>query len=347
MSRFRGYSSIMTMTALITAGLIMSPSYAKPDLTTPVDMSLLHAKDSGYHFIHHDFSAPAPKLSPSITAHSTTIQAHAKPRHYRVWLAIPKQLIIYKNSESSVKVPTKALYILDGNAAIDDLDKDTLRSLSKSTPKSAAPALVFIGYQIPYRFDVDARAYDYTPPLIAKKGHQSGFQEHGRERLNGGAESFYELIEQQIKPWVYEQLGTKPSQEGIWGHSYGGLFVLYSLFEHPEAYQQYFSADPSLWWQDGEMTKYWQAYQKSPKVMLLDNHENKQLRLTFSETLEKKAKVESNHNTAATSATLNKQDFAQETCNYFQENCSYQSYQQSHGELFETSLLDSLKRFKH
>ncbi|MGO1473340.1 MAG: alpha/beta hydrolase-fold protein [Psychrobacter sp.] len=81
------------------------------------------------------------------------------------------------------------------------------------------------------------------------------FQEEGRERLNGGAERFYALIE--IKPWVYEQLGEKPKQVTIWGHSYGGLFVLYNLFKHLEAYQQYFSADPSLWWQKGEMINYW------------------------------------------------------------------------------------------
>lgn len=347
MSRFRGYSSIMTMTALIAAGMIMSPSYAKPDLTTPVNMSLLHAKDTGYHFIYHDFSAPAPKLSPSMLAHSTTIQTYAKPRYYRVWLAIPKQRTRYKTSDNSVKPMTKVLYMLDGNAAIDDLDKDTLLSLSKSTPQSAAPALVFIGYQTPYRFDVDARAYDYTPPLLANTTDNGAFQEESRERLNGGAEDFYTLIEKEIKPWVYKQLGEKPNQEAIWGHSYGGLFVLYNLFKHPKAYQQYFSADPSLWWQEGEITKYWQAYQKSPEFRLLDKHKNKQLRLTFSETLEQKSRVEKKHITAVTATILNKQDFAQEVCDYFQNNCSYQTYQQSHGELFKTSLLDSLKTFKH
>ena len=41
--------------AAIIMGTIMSASHAKPDLTTPVDMSVLHAKDSGYRFVHHTF----------------------------------------------------------------------------------------------------------------------------------------------------------------------------------------------------------------------------------------------------------------------------------------------------
>ncbi|MBE0446198.1 hypothetical protein [Psychrobacter sp. FME5] len=108
------------------AGIIMSPSYAKPDLTKTVDMSLLHAKDTGYRFVYHTFSAPAPELpSSSVTnLQSKMLQAYAKPRHYQVWLAIPEQTTDHLLSNNSVKTPSKVLYMLDGNAAIDDLDKD-------------------------------------------------------------------------------------------------------------------------------------------------------------------------------------------------------------------------------
>ena len=342
MSRFQGSLAMITITM---AGVMMSPSYAKPDLTKTVDMSLLHAKDIGYRFVYHTFIAPAPELPPSSVTDSQlkTLQAYAKPRHYQVWLAIPEQTTAHLLSNNSVKTPSKVLYMLDGNAAIDDLDKETLRLLSKSTPQKSAPALVFIGYQTPYRFDVDARAYDYTPPLLANTTDNGAFQEEGRERLNGGAEQFYALIEKEIKPWVYEQLGEKPKQEAIWGHSYGGLFVLYNLFEHPEAYQQYFSADPSLWWQDGEMINYWQAYQNLPKTRLADisntKYKTKQIRLTFSYSPEQTTTQ------ALTPTLMSKKEFTKEVCEHFEERCSYQFYNQSHGEVFTTSLLESLKRF--
>lgn len=341
MSRFLRSRAFIMMTV---AGMIMSTSYAKPDLTKVVDMSLLHAKDTGYSFSYRDFNAIAPDLSSSVDLPST-IQTYAKPRHYRVWLAIPQQQVDHQLSNNSAKTPSKVLYILDGNAAIDDLDKDILLSLAHSSTQETAPVLVFIGYQRPYRFDVDARAYDYTPPLLVNNADSGAFQENDRERLNGGAEHFYALIEKEIKPWVYEQLGEKPEQEAIWGHSYGGLFVLYNLFEHPEAYQTYFSADPSLWWQDGEMARYWQAFQNLPKAQLSDISKTKQLRLTFSQSQEQTTIPTVNPvTTSVTSITLDKNDFAKEVCSVLQESCSYQFYNQTHGEVFTTSLLESLQR---
>lgn len=329
----------------------MSPSAAKPDLTKMVDMSLLTATDTGYRFVSHTFRAPAAKiLSANETdTQSKSLQAYAAARYYQVWLAIPEQTAEQplstdsktdsKTDSGSVKTPSKVLYMLDGNAAIDDVDKDTLRLLAKSETPNTAPALVFIGYQTPYRFDVTARAYDYTPPLYARPA--KAFQEKGRERLNGGAAHFYELIEKQIKPWVYDQLGDIPEQEAIWGHSYGGLFVLYNLFKHPEAYQQYFSADPSLWWQNGEMINYWQAYQNLPKAQLADitNNKHKQIRLTFSHSPEQTTMP------VVAPTLMSKKEFAKEVCEHFEERCSYQFYNQSHGEVFTTSLLESLKNF--
>lgn len=333
--------NLITIT-LAMVGIMMSTSHAKPDLTTPVDLSMLHAKDTGYRFVHHTFMAPAPQIpySGKPDLQTKTAQSYAKPRHYQVWLGIPEQPFAHKPANHA-SLPNKIIYMLDGNAAIDDLDKDRLHARSHSSPQNAAPILVFIGYQTPYRFDVDARAYDYTPPLLlTETGYKNAFQEDGRDRLNGGAEHFYSLIENEIKPWVYQQLGTKPKQEAIWGHSYGGLFVLYTLFKHPEAYEQYFSADPSLWWQDGEMTRYWRAYQDMPESHPSEQSKITQLRLTFSQSPKQTTTPVTVE--ADVAIPLSKQAFAEEVCTHFKDNCRYQFFDQSHGELFKTSLLESL-----
>ena len=327
-----------------TALLASQPTQAKPGLTTPIDMRILHQKGSGYRFVTRTFSQPAPALSTS--EEKANLQAYAKPRQYQVWLAIPNQP--QQNLEQRV------LYLLDGNAVIDELDQASLVALNQDT--SAPPALVFIGYQTPYRFDVDARAYDYTPPILTKDGNKpSGFKEAERERLNGGAQQYYELIENEIKPWVHQQLGSKPSEEALWGHSYGGLFVLFTLFEHPESYQQYFSADPSLWWQKGEILNYWQAYQRQSAPhgseqasgqyapnSLQDKAQLNQLRLTFSDMQAKQNAAPARPRPAL---PIGKQEFAEEVCSHFAANCSYQLFEQSHGELFGTSWRDAFKQF--
>lgn len=364
--------TLSTVLSLSMAGLCSQAGHAKPDLTTPVDMQLLHHKESGYRFVTQHFNQPAPTLNwqlgdmDSASASLTTplrslatpaspLQQYAKPRNYQVWLAIPDN---YRPDNPDNRV----LYLLDGNAVIDELDTDILRALAKldtsqSTP-SSAPVLVMIGYQTPYRFDIDARAYDYTPPLLKQSAtmfvansasmmsapnsppsegtlpaalQPDAFKEKNRDRLNGGAEHFVQLIESQIKPWVYQQLGGRPKVEGLWGHSYGGLFVLYNLFTHPQAYDYYFSADPSLWWQNSEIIRYWQDYQQVPAAQQ-PPAKQLQIRLTFS-------------NSQGADAQMNKADFAQAICTHFAEQCRSQSYEQSHGELFPTSLKLALQQF--
>ena len=297
---------------MIAMGVMSIEAMAKPDLTTPVDMQLLYAKDSGYHFMSQDFIAPAPKVD------AADNEQYAKSRHYRVWLGIPK---VASNQNHH-----QVLYMLDGNAALDELDKAGLKRLSEQS----APVLVLIGYQVPYRFDVDARAYDYTPPRVANEPSEempAAFKEAERARLNGGAESFYQLIETKIKPWVYKQLPQQPTHEALWGHSYGGLFVLYTLLEHPEAYQHYDSADPSLWWDDKAMLTRWKTYQRANKV----TDSVPSVRLTFSQSATQRAEDDSTVND-------DKAEFGQQVCAYFGKRCHAQSYAQSHGELFTTSL---------
>lgn len=346
---------------LISLALLMTaPSYAQPDLTTPIDFSLLHSQETSYRFVTQSFNQPAPQLD-TMDKEAQKLAELAKPRHYQVWLAIPEG---YDSSR-----PANVLYLLDGNGVLDDLEEATLRDLAEqnsalSTEQKQPPILVLIGYQTPYRFDVMARAYDYTPPLLTSTGINTAFQETGRARLNGGAETFYTLIEDEIKPWVAQTLGTAPTSEAIWGHSYGGLFVLYTLLKHPEAYQHYYSADPSLWWQDGEMTQYWQTYQASATAHSKPQGTNKlsprkTIRITFSgdtATVASRAAAIAEpvapvlNQQAMTPADQDKQQFAKEVCQYFatqqQAECSYQQYKQSHGKLFTSSLLDTLKRFK-
>jgi predicted alpha/beta superfamily hydrolase len=37
-------------------------------------------------------------------------------------------------------------------------------------------------------------------------------------------------------------------RQALFGHSYGGLFVLHTLFARPAAFQTYVAASPSIWW---------------------------------------------------------------------------------------------------
>ncbi|MDR1460164.1 MAG: hypothetical protein LBI78_00765 [Campylobacteraceae bacterium] len=92
------------------------------------------------------------------------------------------------------------------------------------------------------RFDTTAKAYDCTPPI------EKNFEDVlGSDKRAGGAEEFLEFIENELKkPAITEKIKIDRQKQAIWGHSYSGLFVLYTLFAHYDFFQRYISVSPSL-----------------------------------------------------------------------------------------------------
>lgn len=139
------------------------------------------------------------------------------------------------------------LFLLDGNAAEQDLTKTG----ALATPEGRAVAIVTIGYDTDQRFEVTARAYDYTPALVP------GTPEHDpldATRRSGGADGFLAFIQTTLLPAVERQIPVDRRRLGLWGHSYGGLFVLHAL-QHTDTFHCHIAASPSLWWRDGYLFK--------------------------------------------------------------------------------------------
>ena len=146
------------------------------------------------------------------------------------------------------------LFLLDGNAAEQDLAK--MEGLA--TPEGRSFAIVTIGYDTDQRFEVTARAYDYTPALVP------GTPEHDpldATRRSGGADGFLAFIQAAILPAVERQIPVDRRRLGLWGHSYGGLFVLHAL-QHTDTFRCHIAASPSLWWRDGYLFKRRDAFRE-------------------------------------------------------------------------------------
>lgn len=152
-------------------------------------------------------------------------------RHYRVYLALPKQ---------ASNTPHPVMYMLDGNAALNALQDEWFSELPE------LPVLVMIGYRTDKLFDVTSRVYDYT----IKPANTENLQDE-QGRAAGGADHFQQLIAQQIKPDVEKRIKVDASRQTLWGHSFGGLFTLYTFFTDSSAFTRYVAVSPSLWWQKG------------------------------------------------------------------------------------------------
>ncbi len=162
------------------------------------------------------------------------------------------------------KAPAPVLYMLDGNAAAMVLDQPMLAELAAN----AAPVLVFIGYDNDLRVDSAARTLDYTAWIDVADDESGKTVASG-----GGAFLFLDMIERQIKPEVEKRTRIDPTQQSLWGHSLGGLFVLSTLYTRPAAFQHYIAASPSLWWSQG-------APQRDLEKQFIDNRRGQPAQLT-------------------------------------------------------------------
>ena len=178
-------------------------------------------------------------------------------RHYQVTLGLPNGAM----PEQGYPV----LYMLDGNAILPVLTDQLFARLQSDD----WPVLVTLGYEVDAQ---TARVYDYTPSALANTDGATGPKLGDTELQFGGAEQFWQLLEQEVKPAVAQRVNIDTTRQTLWGHSFGGLFALHILFNHPASFQTYVVADASLWWQQGQILETEAAYRAlsaRPKAQLL------------------------------------------------------------------------------
>lgn len=184
-------------------------AYARPDMR-PLGPNIADRGSAHYHFNVAYFASSDGE------------------RHYKVWTAIPNK------APPAQGYPI--LYALDGNAVMDRLSDPLLGKLTQKSP----PVIVAIGYQTNLPFDQNARAYDYRPKV------QDNPADPGRDRRkSGGSEAFRQLLENTIVEKAERGIAINPQQRAIWGHSYGGLFIIDSWLASAR-FHIFFSASPSL-----------------------------------------------------------------------------------------------------
>ncbi|WP_075352202.1 alpha/beta hydrolase-fold protein [Algoriphagus marinus] len=71
---------------------------------------------------------------------------------------------------------------------------------------------------------------------------------------NGEADQFLRFVGEELIPYVEENYPASDYRTLI-GHSYGGLFSIYTLIHQPELFENYLAIDPSLDWDDQLMLK--------------------------------------------------------------------------------------------
>ena len=88
------------------------------------------------------------------------------------------------------------------------------------------------------------RRHQIVPPAADVKTYE---KELGQKP--GGSAKFREFIRKDVMAWVEGRYRTN-GRKAVMGESLAGLFVIETLFEEPNLFDDYISVSPSMWWED-------------------------------------------------------------------------------------------------
>jgi predicted alpha/beta superfamily hydrolase len=190
---------------------------------------------------------------PVFIRNSEVRKLYSKSVHqeYRILVALPLNY-----AESNDKYPV--LYVLDADtsfAYVTDLVRSapsgrTLGILGSDPLYLYVPNLIVVGIGYPVTwFDQpklwwSLRTRDLTPTKNLDDAR--GLRMEGTS--GGNAEKFLGFMRDELMPFINSNYRTASKDSTIVGHSGGGLFALYVLFNEPETFRRYVVSSPSLWW---------------------------------------------------------------------------------------------------
>jgi len=107
-----------------------------------------------------------------------------------------------------------------------------------------------IGYPSDEPYDAFRRAWDLGPPPI--KSYPPYF-EGGPPVCIGGSAQLLDFIEHRLLPRIDAMTKIDATRRSLFGHSFGGLFTLYGLFERPWLFNNWIAASPTIYWEASEI----------------------------------------------------------------------------------------------
>ena len=144
------------------------------------------------------------------------------------------QLPANYSNNSKEKYPV--VFILDGEVLLP-----TVNNVQNFYSGGFTPDMVMVGIS-----NDNHRMRDLTTSKVTEM-YGMPFNEE-----NGEAAIFSDFIETELIPFVENKYPVTNFRTLI-GHSYGGLFTIYTLINHPELFSNYIAIDPSLDWDNQKL----------------------------------------------------------------------------------------------
>jgi predicted alpha/beta superfamily hydrolase len=163
---------------------------------------------------------------------------------YRVLVRVPN----YPAPESGYPV----LWMLDAERSFPLTYSRPTRNFTAGSPVDGAETadglIIAIGFPGGPLRNPAARARNYTPIPDGETDDRVSDE-------FGNASDFLSFIVEELRPLLAAKFPFDLTRQTLFGHSYGGLFAIHVLLNHPGHFQRYWAASPSLWFSETMMLR--------------------------------------------------------------------------------------------
>ncbi len=178
-----------------------------------------------------------------------TLQSSAVDQEYLISVALPFHYA--ERPERTYPV----IYVLDANQFFG-MVVEMVRAMNiRVSFCSELPDAIIVGIGYPANGSLaenhaqvmHLRMRDLTP--VRDEGSEQFIQEHfpvPNPAVSGGASRFLQFIHEELVPLIEAEYRADTTDRTLMGHSWGGLFALYALFNQPHLFQRYVVSSPDL-----------------------------------------------------------------------------------------------------
>ncbi|KAI9162745.1 Siderophore triacetylfusarinine C esterase [Paramyrothecium foliicola] len=145
----------------------------------------------------------------------------------------------------------QTMYVLDGNAlGMTATEAWHRRSAVEFTQPDSI--VVSIGYPISDSVYGPQRSIDFQPVT-------PGEDPPPVPGVRQGSDDFIAFIDKTLRPFVHKKFPKVTfDRDALYGHSWGGVFVIYALLRRPDLFDTFLSSSPALYWNDNYLLKHTQ-----------------------------------------------------------------------------------------
>lgn len=240
-----GQSCFVLGALLCSMGCTTTPPVVEPVQAVPCESSRRKSEDSTPTELAK--TPPVPSNAPRPFGLKGTevlaLSSQQTGRDYELAIRLP---VSFKTDQAKTY---PVLYLLDAQWNFELLNRITSSlEYDQVIPETLVVGITYAGEEPDYGA---LRMQDFLPTEATAFDGQVG---------GGEARQFLTFLEESVIPFVEGRYRVDTTHRILSGASYGGLFVLYALFEKPGLFSGYFSMSPAVNWDSAWIFKREEAF---------------------------------------------------------------------------------------